>query len=173
MHGKHVPVFILNKVPFLHSIINGFKIPGYYKSQKLIAPSFVIAPLDVVKIRLQLQTHPGRSTIQHHPPSTQTPLYKGTLQTLLRILREEGLTALWKGNIPAEALYITYSAVQFTAYRFTTLGLQSIFPTHPLSPPTESFIAGATAGAISTTATYPLDLLRTRFAAQGDRKSVV
>ncbi|KFY26915.1 hypothetical protein V493_03777 [Pseudogymnoascus sp. VKM F-4281 (FW-2241)] len=131
---------------------------------------FVIAPLDVVKIRLQLQTHPGRSTIQPQPPSTQPPLYKGTLPTLLRILREEGLTALWKGNIPAEALYITYSAVQFTTYRLTTLGLQSLFTKHPLSPPTESFVAGATAGAISTTATYPLDLLRTRFAAQGPQK---
>lgn len=31
----------------------------------------------------------------------------------------------------------------------------------------ESFIAGASAGAVATTATYPLDLLRTRFAAQG------
>jgi len=31
----------------------------------------------------------------------------------------------------------------------------------------ESFIAGASAGAAATTATYPLDLLRTRFAAQG------
>lgn len=30
-----------------------------------------------------------------------------------------------------------------------------------------SFISGATAGACATTATYPLDLLRTRFAAQG------
>ncbi|OBT98165.1 mitochondrial thiamine pyrophosphate transporter [Pseudogymnoascus verrucosus] len=131
---------------------------------------FVIAPLDVVKIRLQLQTHPGRTIIQPHPPSTQPPLYKGTLQTLVRIFREEGLTALWKGNIPAEALYITYSAVQFTTYRLTTLGLQSLFSTHPLSPPTESFVAGATAGAVSTTVTYPLDLLRTRFAAQGTQK---
>ncbi|KFY20546.1 hypothetical protein V491_03633 [Pseudogymnoascus sp. VKM F-3775] len=34
----------------------------------------------------------------------------------------------------------------------------------------ESFVAGATAGAVSTTVTYPLDLLRTRFAAQGRQK---
>ena len=60
--------------------------------------------------------------------------------------------------------------MQFTTYRFTTLGLQALFSRHPLSPPTESFIAGATAGAVSTAATYPLDLLRTRFAAQGTQK---
>jgi solute carrier family 25 thiamine pyrophosphate transporter 19 len=33
-----------------------------------------------------------------------------------------------------------------------------------------SFVSGAFAGTISTTATYPLDLLRTRFAAQGTTK---
>ena len=33
-----------------------------------------------------------------------------------------------------------------------------------------AFIAGAAAGAAATTATYPLDLLRTRFAAQGSDK---
>ena len=33
-----------------------------------------------------------------------------------------------------------------------------------------AFIAGAAAGAVATTATYPLDLLRTRFAAQGSDK---
>ena len=33
-----------------------------------------------------------------------------------------------------------------------------------------AFIAGAAAGAAATTATYPLDLLRTRFAAQGSEK---
>lgn len=39
---------------------------------------------------------------------------------------------------------------------------------HKLPSALESFIAGAAAGAASTAATYPLDLLRTRFAAQGN-----
>lgn len=34
----------------------------------------------------------------------------------------------------------------------------------------ESFVSGATAGGLATTATYPLDLLRTRFAAQGSER---
>lgn len=34
----------------------------------------------------------------------------------------------------------------------------------------ESFVSGASAGAIATAGTYPLDLLRTRFAAQGNTK---
>ena len=39
-----------------------------------------------------------------------------------------------------------------------------------LPSPVESFISGASAGAAATTLTYPLDLLRTRFAAQGPVK---
>ncbi|KAL2270145.1 hypothetical protein VTJ83DRAFT_2329 [Remersonia thermophila] len=140
---------------------------------------FVIAPLDVVKIRLQLQTHSLSD-----PLSTRNiaggPIYKGTLPTMRQILRNEGLTALWKGNVPAELLYVCYGAVQFTTYRSASLLLHALLgrgdpadgpgrPKHPLlRPAAESFIAGAAGGAAATAATYPLDLLRTRFAAQGN-----
>jgi solute carrier family 25 thiamine pyrophosphate transporter 19 len=42
-------------------------------------------------------------------------------------------------------------------------------PYHP-PPAVCTFISGALAGTVSTTTTYPLDLLRTRFAAQGPHK---
>ncbi|EPE27159.1 Mitochondrial carrier [Glarea lozoyensis ATCC 20868] len=130
---------------------------------------FVIAPLDVVKIRLQLQTHSLTK-----PPSpgalTTSPKYRGTVSTLKQIFREEGITGLWKGNIPAELMYVSYSAIQFTAYRSITLALQKTVGENKLPSAVESFIAGASAGAVATTATYPLDLLRTRFAAQGTEK---
>ena len=59
-----------------------------------------------------------------------------------------------------------YGAIQFTTYRTTTLFLQTTLPTR-LPDAAESFIAGAASGAAATSVTYPLDLLRTRFAAQG------
>ena len=66
----------------------------------------------------------------------------------------------------AELLYINYGAIQFSAYHFINQGL------HPLQLPksAEAFISGAVASASATTFTYPLDLLRTRFAAQGPDK---
>ncbi|KAL3418695.1 mitochondrial deoxynucleotide carrier [Phlyctema vagabunda] len=132
---------------------------------------FVIAPLDVVKIRLQLQTHSLSDPLSQDPAKLRgSPIYKGTLPTIKRILREEGLTGLWKGNVPAELMYVSYSAIQFTTYRTVTIGLQTAFGEHRLPSAAESFIAGASAGAVATTATYPLDLLRTRFAAQGTEK---
>ena len=77
------------------------------------------------------------------------------------------MQGLWKGNIPAEFLYITYGAIQFTTYRSTTQLLQRLPPSCRLSSTAEAFVSGATAGTVATTLTYPLDLLRTRFAAQG------
>ncbi|KAF7561277.1 hypothetical protein G7046_g2893 [Stylonectria norvegica] len=124
---------------------------------------FVVAPLDVVKIRLQLQPH---SLSDPLASLREAPAYRGTVATLKHILHHEGITGLWKGNVPAELMYVCYAAVQFTTYRSTTVFLQTAFPTR-LPDYAESFVAGATSGAAATSLTYPLDLLRTRFAAQG------
>lgn len=129
---------------------------------------FCVAPLDVIKIRLQLQIH-SLSDPLSHPPAGR-PIYKGIYGTLKQILRDEGLTALWKGNIPAEGLYLSYGALQFLTYRTINLALDSDELPYRLNAPTRSFISGAFAGTVATTATYPLDLLRTRFAAQGTDK---
>ncbi|WEW58651.1 mitochondrial thiamine pyrophosphate transporter [Emydomyces testavorans] len=128
---------------------------------------FCIAPLDVVKIRLQLQIHSLSDPISHQ--SIRGPIYKGTISTLKAIIREEGITGLWKGNIPAELLYIFYGGIQFTTYRTITQTLQHTLPS-PLPQPVESFTSGALAGGLATFTTYPFDLLRTRFAAQGNDK---
>ena len=58
---------------------------------------FVVAPLDVIKIRLQLQIH-SLSDPLNRPASINGPTYKGTIGTLKHILREEGLTvsSRWK-----------------------------------------------------------------------------
>lgn len=101
-------------------------------------------------------------------------------------MANEGITALWKGNVPAELLYVAYASIQFTTYRSVTMLLHHVFakdgftPEHKignqgnngrksrLPKSVESFVSGASAGATATAATYPLDLLRTRFAAQGN-----
>ncbi|KAJ9142215.1 hypothetical protein NKR23_g7496 [Pleurostoma richardsiae] len=132
---------------------------------------FIVAPLDVVKIRLQLQTHsPHEAPIASSGPgSGRGAPYRGAIQTVKYILANEGITGFWKGNVPAELMYICYSAVQFTAYRSTAQLLRrALGDDHRLPPAAESFVSGASAGAAATAATYPLDLLRTRFAAQGN-----
>jgi solute carrier family 25 thiamine pyrophosphate transporter 19 len=84
------------------------------------------------------------------------------------ITRNEGMTALWKGNIPAEILYVTYGGAQFYSYQT----VQNLLDSHLLALPhvSHAFISGACAGGFATTITYPLDCLRTRFAAQGQER---
>lgn len=111
---------------------------------------FVIAPMDVVKIRLQLHSS---STVAH---------------TIREIFYKEGVTAFWKGNIPAETMYVLYGAVEFGTYKYLNhlcrvdLGLGNDWTV---------LLSGAFAGSAATVATYPLDLLRTRFAAQKSVKA--
>ncbi|CAK7215865.1 mitochondrial thiamine pyrophosphate transporter [Sporothrix curviconia] len=131
---------------------------------------FVVAPLDVVKIRLQLQTHSlSDPLLLARHDLRGGPTYKGTLPTMRHILAHEGIAGLWKGNVPAEMLYVCYGAAQFAAYRAASVGLQNLHVAMGIAPHphVDSFVAGASAGAAATAATYPLDLLRTRFAAQG------
>jgi solute carrier family 25 (mitochondrial thiamine pyrophosphate transporter), member 19 len=130
----------------------------------------VIAPLDVVKIRLQLQSHSLSDPLSHAELVQGAPIYKGTIPTMRHILRHEGITGLWKGNVPAELLYVCYAAVQFTTYRSVTQLIHTTFGEGRIPHSAESFIAGASAGAVGTAVTYPLDLLRTRFAAQGNER---
>ncbi|KAJ2779050.1 mitochondrial thiamine pyrophosphate transporter [Coemansia javaensis] len=109
----------------------------------------VVSPLDVVKITLQLET--GRRG------------GGGVAACAARILRTEGARGFFKGNLAAEYLYLTYGAAQFVAFR----GVEALLRRVPGVPrAAQSFVGGAAAGAIATAATYPLDLLRTRFAAQ-------
>ncbi|KAJ3018519.1 mitochondrial thiamine pyrophosphate transporter [Thoreauomyces humboldtii] len=124
---------------------------------------FVISPLDVIKIRFQLQT--DLVGLKGRVNASQSK-YSGVIQAFGRIIREEGVRGLWKGNLSAEYLYLTYGAVQFYSYyEFETLvkranaSVDNVLPTEML--------AGALAGSTATLATYPFDLLRTRFAVQG------
>ncbi|KAI6809124.1 hypothetical protein KC340_g18239 [Hortaea werneckii] len=137
---------------------------------------FCIAPLDVLKIRLQLQYHslsdPLNAPPQSSPRNNTKPA--GVLQVACDIWRHEGITGFWKGNIPAEGLYLSYGAAQFLAYRSMNQALDALEQNNPgafkIPGTAKSFIAGAAAGTAATTVTYPLDLLRTRFAAQGTEK---
>jgi solute carrier family 25 thiamine pyrophosphate transporter 19 len=51
---------------------------------------FVIAPLDVVKIRLQLQIHSLTDPLSYR--GVRGPTYKGIVYTAKEIFRQEGLT---------------------------------------------------------------------------------
>lgn len=114
----------------------------------------VVAPLDVVKIRLQIQSETGG---RYHYPSV--------FRALRTIAYQEGLLALWKGNIPALLMVAPYASIQLaTFYQFKRRTSGTI------SEPYLSLTLGAVSAALATLCTYPLDLLRTRLAAQPEPK---
>eukprot|EP01132_Coremiostelium_polycephalum_P009124 gene9124-11180_t len=127
----------------------------------------LIAPLDVVKIRFQLQNTPKHSNIK--------PKYTNIYQCLKTVIREEGIRSLWKGNLSAEFLWISYASVQFSSYNLVTglldpkylqhqkdsHGTGSQISHHYKPSPIISFISGGLTGVLSTTATYPFDIIRT------------
>ncbi len=117
-----------------------------------VVSRFVVAPFDVIKIRFQLQD-----------TTSGTPKYTSVLGAARRITLEEGVRALWKGNISATAMAVPYSAVTF----LTNQQFKSMVSSSNRTPmPGISIITGSLSGMCATLVSYPLDLMRTRFAAQ-------
>ncbi|XP_053903770.1 mitochondrial thiamine pyrophosphate carrier [Malaclemys terrapin pileata] len=122
----------------------------------------LISPVDVIKIRFQLQ-------IEQLSPRNPLAKYYGILQTAHRILHEEGLTAFWKGHVPAQLLSISYGAVQFVTFECLTELVHNATP-YDTRNFIVHFVCGGLAACTATMTVQPLDTLRTRFAAQGEPK---
>ncbi|KAG7505488.1 hypothetical protein JOB18_032701 [Solea senegalensis] len=122
----------------------------------------LISPFDVLKIRFQLQIE---------QVSSQRPegKYWGLFQASRCIYSEEGLSAFWKGHIPAQMLSICFGAVQFASFEFLT---ETVHKSTPYDSRTAGvhFVCGGLAACSATVVCQPLDTLRTRFAAQGEPK---
>ncbi|XP_028792742.1 mitochondrial substrate carrier family protein B isoform X2 [Neltuma alba] len=88
-----------------------------------------------------------------------------------RIINEEGFRAFWKGNLVTIAHRLPYSSANFYAYEHykkllkTLPGLRS-HKDNISADLCVHFVGGGLAGISAATATYPLDLVRTRLAAQ-------
>lgn len=129
---------------------------GFYSG---LATRALCQPLDVLKVRFQLQEEP----IARGPEGGK---YRGLRQALRLVLAEEGWRALWKGHVPAQALSVIYGSVQFGSYSTLARRLRA---TKLFSEPGVNFIAGCGAGTVAVTAAQPFDVLRTRLIAQGEK----
>ena len=158
------------------------------------AARFVVGPLDVIKIRFQVQLEPIAKRAAGVDPTTLSSKYTGLRQALATIVKEEGVAVqphrhlvlivcpgycevqpslvqgLWRGTLPGQLLTVPYTAVQFV-----TLQQVRYFAHHHgisghMGGKSLSFVSGAMAGAAATIASYPFDILRTTLAAQGEPK---
>jgi len=101
--------------------------------------SFTVSPLDVVKSRLQ----------------SQVGGYTTTIDAFIKIARYEGIKVLWSGLIPSIAITVPANALYFALYeKFNN----NLWPYLGYFTP---MIAGSTARIITSTATSPIELIRT------------
>ncbi|KAG4387787.1 hypothetical protein AAZX31_09G045200 [Glycine max] len=132
----------------------------------------VTSPLDVIKIRFQVQLEPTSSwTLLRKDLSTPSK-YTGMLQASKDIFREEGIWGFWRGNVPALLMVMPYTAIQFTVlHKLKTFAAgSSKTENHINLSPYLSYMSGALAGCAATVGSYPFDLLRTILASQGEPK---
>jgi len=117
-----------------------------------------VAPIE--RVKLLLQTQDANAKI------TGNMKYKGIIDCMVRVPKEEGFSAFWRGNLANVIRYFPTQALNF-AFKDT---YKKVFC--PFNPKTDfwkfflgNLASGGAAGATSLTVVYPLDFARTRLAA--------
>lgn len=130
-----------------------------------LVSSIATCPLDVVKTRLQAQHNPSapmqfpKFTAPGEPPQ----LYRGIVHSLRRIRAEEGIRGLYRGLGPVLLGYLPTWATYFAIYQHCR---QLYGAGHASTALLPNVGAAMTAGAISTTLTNPIWVVKTRMMTQ-------
>ncbi|KAH8422596.1 coenzyme A transporter [Aspergillus melleus] len=120
----------------------------------------VVAPLERVKVLFQT-SQPG---FAHHAARRL-----GVLEAIQIIRKSYGIQALFQGHSLMLLRIFPYAAINFLAYdQFRN----ALSPAPDQDTPLHRFISGSLAGAISTTCTYPFELIRVNLAVQSQRTSL-
>ncbi|CAK8541755.1 unnamed protein product [Lathyrus sativus] len=122
------------------------------------------APLSRLTILFQVQ---GMHFDVGHVAALSKP---SLLYEAQRIVNEEGFRAFWKGNLVTIAHRLPYSAVNFYTYECYKNLLHSVLGENHRAKASSDvlvhFVSGGMSGMTAASALYPLDLVRTRLAAQ-------
>jgi len=116
-----------------------------------VAGAFVGTPAEVALIRM---TSDGRL------PAAERRNYKSVVDALMRIVKEEGLFALWRGAIPTMGRAMVVNAAQLASYsQAKELLLSSGYFHDNIGC---HFTASMISGLITTAASMPVDIAKTR-----------
>ncbi|KAF3906639.1 Mitoferrin-2 [Dactylellina cionopaga] len=114
----------------------------------------VVTPMEVVKIRLQAQQHSLADPLD-------IPKYRNAAHCVFTVLKEEGLSALWRGVSLTALRQATNQAANFTAYtqlKQWALGYQGVEEL----PSYQHLCLGLVSGAMGPFSNAPIDTIKTR-----------
>ncbi|XP_071960467.1 mitochondrial substrate carrier family protein ucpB-like isoform X2 [Antedon mediterranea] len=135
-----------------------------FAGSSCMTAAFVTNPVDVTKIRMQLD---GELADQRGQVRTayQNRYYKGIIRGALRIAKDEGILALYKGLTPSLIRESVYSTIRIGSYEPIKVLFGATNPSN--TPLYKKICAGGTSGAIGSSIATPTDLIRVRLQAQG------
>ena len=126
----------------------------------------VYVPVDVIKERLQVQhSHTGTSNNRLSPKHLQ---YKGGWDALTQIMKTEGVRGIYKGYAATLGSFGPFSALYFVVYeKLKQASHQRLeIPTAGELPFAATVLSSATAGAVASWVTSPLDMAKLRLQVQ-------
>lgn len=112
------------------------------------AQAFVVAPTELAKIRLQLQTS----------RSVESRMYKSTLDCFLKIYRKDGFRGLNTGLV-ATCMRTTHA---FSTYMLSYQAIKRNVSQYTSNFTLTSLISGGFAGVCSWFVVYPIDVVKTK-----------
>ncbi|CAG9560989.1 unnamed protein product [Danaus chrysippus] len=117
----------------------------------------IAQPLDVLKIRFQLQLEPIQEGSK----------YSSIQQAVKSIVKDEGVLTLWSGHVPAQFLSISYGIAQFATFeKLTQIYRHVDSEFYSNYKHSINFSNGAIAASIATLFSFPFDTVRTRLIAE-------
>ncbi|KAI6681380.1 hypothetical protein NL676_035261 [Syzygium grande] len=117
--------------------------PGIAGACAGISSTLCTYPLELLKTRLTIQRG----------------VYDGLFDAFLKIVREEGPAELYRGLGPSVIGVIPYAATNYFAYDSLRKVYRKVFKQEKIGN-IETLLIGSAAGAISSSATFPLEVVR-------------
>jgi len=113
--------------------------------------------MEVVKIRMQAQYHSLSDPLD-------VPKYRSAPHALLTVLKDEGISALWRGVSLTALRQGTNQAANFTAYTELKEALQKYQPQYENKnlPSYQTTVIGLISGAVGPFTNAPIDTIKTR-----------
>ncbi len=119
----------------------------------------VVTPAEVCKIRMQGQYHSMAD-----PSQLARRKYTNVLQTAFVIVREEGVSALYKGVVPTSLRQGCNQAVNFTCYQAFKTKWEEYQKADLM--PWQHLLIGGVSGGFGPSVNNPLDVVKTRMQKQ-------